>query len=178
MGTQQQVSTTTQFSEMRSYIGSQLRVINNNIRAYGGTIQGYLVRQRSSNSGRRDLNNADASEAVPMAEVSTAVLSNNPRTRMDLWREYKFGIDGRKAAERFTTRERNCSRSVKQKYWRRSHVYQTIVRLVQGGRTADRACIEIRRVNGFSLSMTSIITAMIQDKTTHHDTGGVHPNLC
>ena len=88
------------------------------------------MRQRSSNSGQRVLNNADASEAVPMAEVSTAVLSNNPRILMNLWCEYKFGIDGRKAAKRFTSRERNCSRSVEQKHLRRSHVYQTIARLV------------------------------------------------
>ena len=31
----------------------------------------------------------------------------NPRTLEVLWREYKFGVDGRKSAEQFTIEERN-----------------------------------------------------------------------
>jgi hypothetical protein len=42
-------------------------------------------------------------------------LSPTPRSLQELWFEYKFGIDGGKPAEQFTTREKNESRRLKQK---------------------------------------------------------------
>lgn len=173
--TQHQVSSNTQVSELRSYVGSQFRMLNNNIRAYGGTIQGSLVRQRASNQGQTMLGQADASQAPPMVEFTTATLSNNPRTLIELWNEYKFGINGRKPAEQFTTHERTSNKSLKQKYWRRNHVWQAMARLVRGGKHPSRAALEIRRVYGFDVSVTRIIEAMIRDKKNH--TGGIHPNL-
>ena len=63
------------------------RIINNNIRAYGGTIQGSLVRQRASNRAvsLAALNEADRDEAdqeglALMEEVTPATLSNNSRS--------------------------------------------------------------------------------------------------
>ena len=173
--TQYQVSTTTQLSEIRSYVGSQFRVVNNNIRAFSGTVQGSLVRQRASNRGQRLLAQSEADEAPPMVEVSPATLSNNIKTLMALWNEYKFGINGRKPAERFTVLQRTADRATKQKYWRRNHVWQTMARLVRGGRTAERAAIEIYRVYGHGTSVTKIIEAMIRDKRLYP--GGVHPSL-
>ena len=51
--TQSQLNHSASISELRSYTSSQFRVLNNNIRAFGGTIQGslVLVRQRTSNRG-------------------------------------------------------------------------------------------------------------------------------
>ena len=44
---------------------------------------------------------------VPLEETTSATLSNNPRSLHLLWQEYKFGINGRKPAERFNREERN-----------------------------------------------------------------------
>ena len=35
-----------------------------------------------------------------------ATLSNCPRSLFELWQEYEFGLQGRKAAKRLTSRER------------------------------------------------------------------------
>ena len=51
--TQSQLNHSASISKLRSYTPSQFRVLNNNISAFGGTIQGslVLVRQRTSNRG-------------------------------------------------------------------------------------------------------------------------------
>ena len=88
-------------SESRAENRAQLRIVNNNVRAYGGTIQGSLVRQRPSNQAAllTSSNQADEDGLAPLVKVSPATLSNNPRSLLLLWQEYKFGINGRKAAE-------------------------------------------------------------------------------
>ena len=75
---------------------------------------------------------ADADELVQVEEVTPATLSNNPRSLQLLWQEYKFGINGRKPAEKFNPDERNTPAN-KQKYYRRNIVWQTLARLVPGG---------------------------------------------
>jgi len=62
-----------------------------------------------------------------------------------LWREYQFGIDGKKAAKLWDRNEINSSRRMKQKYWRRNHVWQAIARLVRGGRTAELSSSQFRK---------------------------------
>ena len=57
-----------------------------------------------------------------------ATLSNCPRSLFDLWQEYKFGLQGWKAAKRFKSRERG---RVKYKYHRRKVVWDTILRLLR-----------------------------------------------
>ena len=49
--TQSQLNHSALISELQSYTSSQFRVLNNNIHAFGGTIQGSLVKQRASNRG-------------------------------------------------------------------------------------------------------------------------------
>ena len=53
----------------------------------------------------------------------------NPRTLKVLWREYKFGVDGRKPAEQFTIEERN-RQGTKQTYYRRKIFWQTVDAMV------------------------------------------------
>ena len=131
--TQSQLNHSASISELRSYTSSQFRVLNNNIRAFGGTIQGslVLVRQRTSNRGVL-LSGTDTpqSQLQLLVETTPATLNSNPRTLQRLWHEYKFGINGRKPAEYFTTAEKNVNKRIKQKYWRRDVVWQTIARLV------------------------------------------------
>ena len=55
-------------------------------------------------------------------------LSPHPRSLHQLvWQEYKFGIDGRKAAKLFTPQERG---KVKHKYHQRKVVWDCIARLI------------------------------------------------
>ena len=49
--TQSQLDHSASISELRSYTSSQFTVLNNNSRAFEGTIQGSLVRKRASNCG-------------------------------------------------------------------------------------------------------------------------------
>ena len=174
-----QAQTQVQFmggmADLRTYCGGQFRLLNNNIRCYGGTIQGSLVRQRASNREHRLLREGEANEAPELTEVRPAILSNNPRSLILLWREYQFGIDGKKAAKLWDRNEINSSNTTKQKYWRRNHVWQAIARLVRGGRTAELAAIEIKKVYGFASSVSKIIKEMIKDR--HRHPGGIHPNL-
>jgi hypothetical protein len=174
-------------AELRHYCGTNFRVLNNNIRCYGGTIQGALVLQQQQQNNANDNPNNNSNERRQLhnlhAErmrgnqlddvVNPARLSSNPRTLHQLWREYKFGLDGRKPAEAFTIRERNCIiDGTKQKYYRRNVVWQCIARLVRGGDTSERAIIKIRAAYGNDRTVTYIINKMVQDKKT-----GGHPNL-
>ena len=157
------------------------RIVNNNIRAYGGTIQGSLVRQRASNRAvslaavnEADRDEADQEGLAPMEEVTPATLSNNSRSLSLLWQEYKFGINGRKPAEQFTKAERN-SKPNKQKYYRRNMIWKTIARLVREGLTAEVAIERIHGAYGYGTSPTVIMWEMIKDKRRRPD--GIHPNL-
>ena len=142
--------------------------MNNNIRRFGGTIEGAFVVQRGARH--------DHPHVGPLAggqEQQEALLSHNPRTLMELWREFKQGIDGRKPAEQFTTAQRNSRvGGVKQKWHRRNVVWQCMDRLVRGGDTAQVAANKIHQAYGYNLSVTEIINRMMRDRRT-----GGHPNL-
>ena len=128
------MSLSASVTELGNRSDSQFRLLNNNIRAYGGTIQGALVRQRASNRQvmLASHDEADDERLQPLVEASPATLCHNPRSLMHLWVEFKFGINGRKPAESFTVAERNV-KSVKQKYWHRNIIWKAIDRLVRGG---------------------------------------------
>ena len=144
--------------------------MNNNIRRFGGTIEGAFAVQRGTGGHARQHADLFAQGRGPQQE---ALLSHNPRTLMELWREYKHGIDGRKPAEQFTMTERNSRvGGVKQKWYRRNVVWQCMDRLVRGGDTAQVASNKIHQAYGYNLSVTEIINHMIRDKRT-----GGHPNL-
>ena len=101
----------------------------------------------------------------------TALLSKNPLSLETLWEEYKFGIDGNKPAEKFTTEEKN-QKLTKQKYYRRRVVWQCIEKLMEGGDTESAAIAKINQVYGPNQSVTRIINLMIEDRKN-----GGHPAL-
>ena len=144
---------------------------NNNIRVFGGTIEGSLRIQQAS-SGRRlqpveanDNNNNNGTVGNVEDEIQTmATLSSNPKTLREVWREYKFGIDGRKPAEQFTSQARNNRNSgTKQKNYPSSVTWQCIDRLMNQGYTVDSAFQKMWECYGYSLSVTQIINRMIAD---------------
>ena len=86
-----------------------------------------------------------------------AMLSNCPRSLFKLWQEYEFGSQGRKAAKRFTSRERG---RVKYKYHRRKVVWDTIVRLLGRGHSIHTAVGEIERVYGEGKTVSTYINLL------------------
>jgi len=144
---------------------THFHTMNNNIRRFGGSIEGSLVIQRATNPARRHEENFDHPQRQS--------LCHNPRSLLELWHEYKHGIDGRKPAEQFTVTERNIRiGGLKQKYYRRSVIWKCMERLVRNGDTPEVAASKIHAAYGFNLSVTQIINLMIRDRQT-----GGHPNL-
>jgi hypothetical protein len=167
----------------RQLVGSVTRVehtvvthsnrTNNNIRRFGGTIEGAFVAQRGNGAQRRGAGGGGAEAGNAVNGGDGATLCHNPRTLMELWREWKHGVDGRKPAEQFTSRERNNrTHGMKQKYYRRMLVWKLMDRFVRGGDTPQAAANKIRSAYGYQLSVTQIINFMIRDNRT-----GGHPNL-
>jgi hypothetical protein len=152
------------FAQLSDRFDHQFRTMNNNIRRLGGTIEGSLLIQPANTNGRQLRRVGEALPAEGNQDfIST--LSPNPRSLRELWLEYKFGTDGRKPAEQFTTREKNTSSRLKQMYYRMG-------RLIRGGETVDTATMKIRQCYGQQLSVTAIINKMIADRKN-----GGHPNL-
>jgi hypothetical protein len=158
------------FAKQRDRVDQNFRTIDNSIRRLGGSIEGSLLIQQA-NDGRR-LKRAGEELPAEGNKDFMPTLSPNPRSLRELWLEYKFGIDGRKPAEHFTTREKNTSRRLKQSYYRRNVVWQCMARLVREGETVDMAIMKIRQCYGQQLSVTAIINKMIADRKN-----GGHPNL-
>ena len=94
------------------------------------------------------------------------MLSNCPRSLFELWQEYEFGLQGRKAAKRFTSRERG---RVKYKYHRRKVVWDTILRLLGRGHSIHTAVGEIERVYGEGKTVSTYIHLLRCDwRVGHH----------
>ena len=99
-----------------------------------------------------------------------ATLGKNPKTLHSLWREFEEGLGGRKPAKMFTARERG---KVKQMYYRRKVVWDSVALLIRAGYTAQTAIDRIYETYGADQSVTNVIKAMLHDRQQ----GGGHPNL-
>ncbi|KAL7512088.1 hypothetical protein ACHAXN_009059 [Cyclotella atomus] len=110
------------------------------------------------------------------AQAPEATLSKMPRNLIELWKEYQFGLNGRKAANLFTTGERNTNRKIK-KYYRRSVIWQCMVKQIDRGLTIEEAAQELYAVYGSKSSISYIIELMIRDKKKYKDNGGYNPSL-
>jgi hypothetical protein len=165
-------------SEMQTQQKRQFQILNNNIRCFGGRIEGSFVRQVNSNRRERVLtmNQVDEVNAEPLEAVNNANLSHLPRDLAALWREYQHGLYGMKPARLFTTEERNNTK-LKQKYYRRNQIWQIMVKQSRRGLTPEQAANEIYMVYGARTSVTKIIDCIIKDKERYKETGGFHPNL-
>jgi hypothetical protein len=93
--------------------------------------------------------------------VGGGTLSPLPRTLYDLWVEYQTGIGGRKPARDFTARERGAD---KYRFYRRKHVWDIVVHLVNAGIQARVAIDRIYDHYGANKPVTRIIRDIMQDK--------------
>jgi hypothetical protein len=173
-------SMSTQLYNLQNFNGKNFRMINANLRAYGGTIQGAFVQQRT-----REMHAQARHEDHDLLQhddhlgegIQAAVLSSNPKSLHGLWVEYRAGLNGRKPAMNFTKSERNKDRKTSQKYSRRNHIWKCIQRLCNNGMSSDVAIDRIRQTYGYNTSPSKIIDCMIEDKKRYNTEGGIHPNL-
>ena len=78
---------------------------------------------------------------------------------------HEFGLQGRKAAKRFTSRERG---RVKYKYHRRKVVWDTILRLLGRGHSIHTAVGQIERVYGEGKTVSTYINLLQHDRRVGH----------
>lgn len=137
---------TRSYTDMTSYI----RKIQSNIRRFAN----FPV--RSIGATRRGTDEALRRER----DGPTATLTKNPRDLYTLWKEYEFGVGGRKPARQFTSIERG---KCKYTYSKRKVIWNVIDRMVRGGYTAQVACDRIYDIYG-RLSLTKLVLEIRKDE--------------
>jgi hypothetical protein len=95
----------------------------------------------------------------------------------EVWREYKFGLDGNKPAELFTPHERNGQgQALQSQYYRREQVWDCIDHLVRGGCTPEQAFVKIQQVYGHGMAIQNLNEMIRKDKKKYPKTG-FHPDF-
>lgn len=146
-----------EIKEIQQQQQRQLATMNSNIRRIAMNPAARFPHQQA---GNQTVNQQPA----PVGNLN-ASLSPTPRCLWSLWTEYVVGIGGRKPASQFTAVERG---RVKNKYYRRKVVWDTISRLMRAGLTSDTAIDRIYAAYGLDQSVTEIINRMLHDR--RHDT--------
>jgi hypothetical protein len=116
--------------------------------------RGFVGRQNNNDNDDRDAGVVPLDNR-PIQYEST--LSANPKDLYTLWEEYEFGIEGRKAARKFSSKERG---RVKYKYHRRKVVWDLVAELIRGGHTYLTAIDSILDKYGRESTVTSIINKL------------------
>jgi len=166
-----QVQIDNRFAEMKTYIGRQNVTLNGNIHRFGGTVQGGFARQDPVQAGERQA--ALRERGLPLDALNlpagvlehrdpTAELAKNLHSLEDYWREWKYGIGGRKPAQLFSSRERggHGSKRKSMMFSRRLRIYTLLQLLVDEGRTIAQAIEDIKNAYGHALSMTRLSEAI------------------
>ena len=91
-----------------------------------------------------------------------------PKTLNVLWQEYEFGINGRKSAKQYSSKERGANRF---NYHRRKIFWDKVSEMIRAGYTSQMAIEKIYNTYR-NMSVTQIINRMRQDKRM-----GGHPEL-
>ena len=113
-----------------------------------------VVRTWASSGCRRATDGSSSSNTSGTVKINriAAELYPRPQNLYDLWQEYEFGLNGKKAAKHFTRAERG---KVKFAYCRRKVFWDVIVKLVHAGHTSDSAVDEVYNCYGRSLPVRS-----------------------
>jgi hypothetical protein len=167
----------------RAYQEDQFRRLNGNIRRFGGTIQGAVVRQDPTRRGQVQQNIAEgAAQYTQQQQQRGRVwprLAPNVKDLMQLWQEYEQGIAGRKAARLWSAVERGGggNREVKQMYYRRNNIWRLQQYLIDKGYNIQAANALIEQTYGKRTSMTKISKEIAADRMRYKANGGLHPNF-
>lgn len=96
-------------------------------------------------------------------------LLSTPKNLYDLWKEYEFGLFGKKPAKSTTSEERGLCRFA---YSRRKIFWDVIENLVRKGHTSDIAIDKTYLTHGRGNSVSAILLRTRTDRKT-----GGHPDL-
>lgn len=159
--------------QQHDFIKNELSRMKTTIRRFAnrpaqsiGGIGGYFAPRRQGQQGQQENNDDNSNPSNDIIDDNfniipfTSTLCTKPRDLFQLWEEYEFGVGGRKAAKRFSTRERG---RVKYKYHRRKVVWDKIKELIRRGHSHHTAIDEIYRIYGEQSTVTQIINTMRQD---------------
>jgi len=145
------VHVNNQFQVMKVWQQHQFATMIDNIRQFGGTVQGGFAWQdpvQASNRRRAITQQGNAHHGTPAnrPDDGHAELCPNLHTLHDLWDEYKFGIGGRKPASQFTSQEcgEHGVNKKKQRCYRRKRIWDLMDRLTREGDTVDLAIAKIK----------------------------------
>ena len=160
-------------NSFRTWTKSQFTIVNNNIRRFGGSIQGGLARQDPARAQERRAAENQQAEAMENGIGGYVSLSPAPKTLYELHTEWQFGIGGRKPARLWNSRERTQrAGGIKQKFYRRSVVWKLINGLVNRGCHVQEAIHMIKEAYGHNCTVSQYIDKIIKDRQN-----GGHPNL-
>lgn len=141
-------------AEQRQWSIDQFRTINNDIRAFGGTIQGSVASQDPQQQARHR-QSTDLNQQIANPGSLPAALAETPWTLAELWEECQFGIGGWKTAKDWEAFESgNTQLGIKQKHHRRTSVWHTVEMMMRLGSTRDGAIRKIRQAHGWRCSVT------------------------
>jgi len=164
-----QVQMDNGFSSMKQYIDRRFVTLNDNVRRFGGTVQGGFARQDPTQAANRQAaRNEPPLPQPPNLPVGvqhrdpTAELAPNLHSLEELWTEWKFGIGGRKPAQLFSSRERggHGSKAKRMKFCHRLKIYLLLQKLVDEGRTPAQAVAAIKDNYGACFSVTQFSEAI------------------
>ena len=160
----------------RTWTKIQFSITNNNIRRFGGTIQGAIARQDPVQAQERRAAADQQRQGIGMdiGEVADyPTLSPAPRTLHELYTEWQYGIGGRKAARLWNAKERaQRIGGIKQKFYRRHVVWKIINALMNKGCDAHEAIHMVKEAYGHNCTVSQYINKIIRDRPN-----GGHPNL-
>jgi hypothetical protein len=94
-------------------------------------------------------------------DLYAGTLSKHPKDLFHMWEEYQFGIEGRKAARKFSIKERGRNRFT---YNRRKIVWDKISELIREGHSHLTAIDEIYDTYGRDATVTTIINKLRSDR--------------
>lgn len=134
--------------------------------------RGFAVRAGRGNVAVTDDDDDEYPRLTARTLAYESTLSKCPRDLYQLWEEYAFGIEGRKAARKFTRQERGLNRY---KYHRRKVVWDRIEALCRQGETYHTAADALYEIYGRNTSVTDIINRMRREKSGIGG-GGNHAN--
>ncbi|KAG7372893.1 hypothetical protein IV203_033617 [Nitzschia inconspicua] len=164
----------------RRYLEQEFQRINNKLTRIGDTIQEGLARQQHLQAQQERLVEEEEEQAPEAGgPIGATTLAPTLKTLQEMWREWQFGIGGRKPAKDFTPpQERgNPTGCIKQTYYRRKCVWLILRHLIDNGHNISGAINIMKETYGQNVSVTDMQKAIVRDRRVYKDNGGLHPNF-
>ncbi|KAG7340248.1 hypothetical protein IV203_023791 [Nitzschia inconspicua] len=156
----------------RRYLEQEFQRINNNLTRIGDIIQEGLARQQQHLQAQQErLAAEEEEEQAPEAggPIGAPTLAPNLKTLQEMWREWQFGIGGRKPAKDFTPpQERgNPTGCIKQTYYRRKCVWLILRHLNDNDHNISGAINIMKETYGQNVSVTDMQKAIVRDRRVY-----------